>query len=343
MDKRIAGFLVVMCLMGCTKAAPVAPREPLVPAAGQEAPRHAKADKAKAREADRSIAFTARSGKSVSLCLWDAKLQEVLVLSGALARLDVSGVHDLYPYVYENGKKVYFTIGDRAFSWDLEKEERTTPVTDGRPPMLGGPSLVITSDGKWLAYIRVDGLVVFRRNDGPYIAQPAILTKIAAEVTSLRQTGNPHAAVQSLSLTDDASLMALSIAGCLYFYDLVKTRLYQVAPFDGTSLAGAGQGLELVELSPKGRYVACILHGGRILVLDTWTRTADTLPYPNMAGRTANVCFLSEHELLVTSEGGEMGPFWIYDVRTELLRPLVILNNALGELGSDVAVSDPGL
>lgn len=251
-----------------------------------------------------------------NLFLWDAWGEEVILLNGALAGLGLVVAPYLRPRVFAEGKKVLFTVGANSFFWDLELEERTTPVTDGRSALLGGPQTVVTPDGKWLAYVSNRETVVLKRADGRYIAKTIEFSKPAAE-----------GPVLDVDMTVDATLLILNIGGRLFLYSVVGTRLALVAPLDAESLAG-DDGMREVAISPAGLAFASTSHGGRVLLWDAQFRAIDVLAGVNLAvDRIVDLYFVSEDLLILESAGVERR-VWCYDRRTSLLRLLVVPNSA---------------
>jgi hypothetical protein len=69
------------------------------------------------------------------------------------------------------------------------------------------------------------------------------------------------------------------------------------------------------------------------------------VPYANL-GDIDSDDFIADpifcgNQLLFETYVGGAWKVWKYDLDTELLRAMVILNNALGDVGVDVKVSDP--
>ncbi len=269
-------------------------------------------------DAWRLLAFPAEEGGFTTLFLWDEWLGELYLLNGALAGLIPVVDGSLRPRVFGKGKKLLFTVGDRSFFWDMELEERTTPVTDGRSALAGGPQTVVTPDGKWLAYVSNRDTVVLKRADGRYIAKTIELTKPAAEGPLL-----------DVDMTVDGTVLILNLGGRLFLYDVVGKRLALVAPLDAEAFDGK-DGLREVAISPTGLAYASTARGGRVLLWDAERRAIDVLAGVNLAlGRIVDLYFVSE-DLLILETVGVEGRLWCYDRRTGLLRLLVALTDPLG-------------
>lgn len=358
----LTSALVLMALTGCggppSSPAPsqpsgTAPSEAIAPA-GSDAPAPP--------VPDRYLAFTAcrRGDLAGSLFLWDAKLQDVYVLNGALAGLgplskvvqgpdDCAEIAQLNPRVFGAGK-VLFSFGAKVFVYDSTTEERITAATDGRPLALGGPKAVISSDGKRLAYVSLNGTLVLKPTHPVYATKTRELAKIAAEIAAIPRRKGYGGVLKDFDLSGDGNWLALNIDGAVYVYDIAHPRLYQVAPLDGEALAGLGDGFGHVAISPDGNLVACTIIGQRLLVFDRQRGRIDTVPYANLGDTVDDhpvaldpLFGLDGRSLYFETVVGGTFKVWCYDVLTETLRTLALLNDVLGENADGALTSDPDL
>lgn len=366
--RRATSWLVTamaLALTGC--GGPPSSLDPIPPAASMPDSTIRPADNpvpgaASAVAAERYLAFTAcrRDNAAGGLFLWDAALQDVYVLNGAIAGLgplskDVAGPREcmelaqLNPRAFGTGK-VLFSYGPRVFVYDMVTEERIVAATDGRPFAKGGPRAVITQDGKLLAYVSLNGTLVLKPTHPVYATKTRELAKIAAELAAIPGRKGYGGVIKDFDLSGDGKCLVVNIDGAVYFYDVAHPRLYQVAPLDGGALAGQGDGFGHVALGIDGNLVACTIVGQRLLVFDRKRNHLDTVPYANLGDTVDRHALVLDplfgvdgrslyFEVLV----GDTLKVWCYDVVTETLRALVILNNVLGEDTDDVAVSSPDL
>ncbi len=317
MVRRVLGAALMAVLLGCASTPPVF--EPPLPLPWHEGAKEGRSASASVdserQETWRYLGFEVRDAGAIGLFLWDARQGEVRALNEALTGLSALPAYGLRPRVFADGKKILFTVGAKSFFWDFKTEERTTPVTDGRLALAGGPQSVVTPDGKWIAYLSHRETVVLKRADGPLIAK-------AVELSS--PLGEP---VWDLDMTADAARMVLNIAGRAYFYDVRNARLSLYGPLDGESLAGARNGLEEVAVSPTGKVVAATLKNGRVLLVEPQGRLVELLPAVNLAvERIVDLYFVSDDEaMLVTEQEGRMG-IWAFERRTGWLRRMVMAN-----------------
>ncbi|MNT33995.1 hypothetical protein D3C72_1699480 [compost metagenome] len=160
-----------------------------------------------------------------------------------------------------------------------------------------------------------------------------MLTKIAAEADFVGRD------VSDIDISGDGRWLVLNIKGMLYMYDVANPRLYQLLPLSSLALMGVGGAIGDVAISSDGRNVA-FTAAGRLLVLDRQSGTIDTVPYTNMEGTICNPIFVGGALLfeIRTSNGYRI---WKYDIATEQIRMMVVLNNTLGERGQDNLVSEP--
>ncbi|HEY9900100.1 MAG TPA: hypothetical protein V6D00_13045 [Pantanalinema sp.] len=322
----------------------------------------------------RYIAFTAcreRPGRSTgSLLLWDAVLGDVWILSGALAGLgplvkevdsplDCDALEQLNPYAFAKDR-IVFTFGTAIFVYDLVNEVRIVAATDGRPPDRGGPRATLTADGKFVAYINQRGIIVLKPSDPIFATKARELGKIAAEGDAL------GAVIQDFDLSGDGRWVVANIDGRLYLYDVLLPHLSELLPLSGEALAGASDRIGHVAISFDGRWVAFSLNrrpvdaqllpgstDTRLLVLDRLSGMLDAVPYPNLGAsvgsgafpvRILDPIFCPDGQgLIFETRVGHDFRVWKYDLLTEQLRGLVILNDALGAAGDDTLLSGPGL
>jgi hypothetical protein len=270
-------------------------------------------------EEGRYLAYTVWQSGFGNLFLWDAWSWEVWILNGALAGLVVPAHASLRPRIFGSGKKVLFTVGDKAFFWDFEKEERTTPVTDGRAAELGGPQAVVTPDGKWIAYVSLRETLVIKVADGVNIPKTIEPVEVAAE-----------GPVWDLDMTGDATRFVLNIGGRAYFYDHWYRRLAYVLPLDGGSLAGKDDGLREVAVAPSGWAYAFAWESRRVALTDALGRVIATLPTVDLLdGRIVDLYFLSDDLLVLEVACGGALRVFAYDCWSGLVRALAFVNDPL--------------
>jgi len=339
----LATTLSVMMLAGCAQApqsspSPATPESPsatapaivvnnpsdLQPVGSTPSPRRYSDD-------CRFIAFTAELGWEAGLFLYDDEAKEVWNLNQALAGLSVSraDLERLEPYAFDNGK-VLFQVDGSIYYYDLVSEERVTVAVDAETD---NAQPVVTAFGEMLAYINNQGNVVLKVTDGDYFTKTRVLTKIAAEADFVGRD------VSDIDISADGRWLVLNIKGMLYMYDVKNPRLYQLLPLSSLALMGVGGTIGDVSISSDGRHVG-FTAGGRLLVLDRQSGYIDTVPYTNMEGRIANPVFVGNCLLfeIRTANGYRI---WKYDIETEQIRMMVVLNNALGERGQDNLISEP--
>lgn len=360
----LAPALALMSLAGCG-AAPAGPPDLPLPEAPMARALQASGSKQASPappEADRYMAFTAcrRGDLAGGFFVWDAQLQDVYVLNGALAGLvpygkQVGGPEDCDQIAQLNPTcfgtfKVLFSFGTKIFVYDPVTEERITAATDGRPLAEGGPLAALSSDGKLLAYVSFRGTLVLKPTHPVYATKTRELTKIAAEIAAFTGRKGYGGVLQDFDLSGDGKWLVLNVDGAVYLYDILCPRLYQVAPLDGEALAGLGDGFGDVAISSDGRYVACTLAGRRLLVFDRQTQQVDTVPYANLGDGLEDQAVIfaplfggDGRSLYFEALVGGTFKVWRYDLLNETLRALVILNNVLGEDADDLLVSEPGL
>ena len=307
-----------------------------------------------------------------NLFLYDEVLKDVYVLNGAIAGLDPSygyghvspegldsgsELFELNPYAFADGR-ILFEFDGEIFYYDIYSEERVTVAFDGRKGKFGGSHPAVTGDGAAIAYINRDGLVVLKLMDGDFYTKTRVLTKIAAEAQFLADEGK-KGIIYDIDISDDAKWLVANIDGLLYLYDIVNPHLFQLLPLGGYELGGARGNIGHVAISFDGRLIAFTVdgdnssgdkwkrHDERLLVLDRATGYIDTVPYANL-GDIDTDDFVADpifcgNQLLFETKIGNFWKVWKYDLDTELLRALVILNNVLGDVGANVSVSDPKL
>jgi len=336
----LATTLSVMVLAGCaqTPQTSPAPAEPAAPAPAivvsnpsDLQPTGGTPPVVAYNEDCRFIAFTADLGWQAGLFLYDDQLKEVWNLNQALAGLNLSGndLRRLEPYAFADGK-VLFQVDGQVFYYDLVTEERVTVAVDADTDN-GQP--VVTAHGEMLAYINTEGNVVLKLTDGAYFTKTRVLTKIAAEADFVGSD------VSDIDLSGDGRWLVLNIRGMLYMYDVANPRLFQLLPLSSLALMGVGGAIGDVAISQDGRHIA-FTAAGRLLVLDRQSGYIDTVPYTNMEGEICNPVFVGG-KLLFEIDTPNGYRIWKYDIATEQIRMMVVLNNTLGERGQDNLISEP--
>ncbi|HEY9856320.1 MAG TPA: hypothetical protein V6D05_11315 [Stenomitos sp.] len=305
----------------------------------------------------RFVAFTSQAFCQGSLFVYDDAIKDVYILNGALAGLPFLHVpfvqlQAIEPTFY-GASRVLFDFAGCVYYYDMNTEERVTLAIDAFPC---GAHPRISETGI-LVYINVFGDVVMLPEDGgPYLAKPRVITKIAAERAV--QLGFPgfyypafpfYYPVCDVDISADGRWIVVSLNGKLFLYDVVNPHLFQVLPLGGIDLTTFPSNIGHVAISPDGRFIAftvCDGFASRLLLLDRVTGLIDPVPYPNLGyGGYASIhnprflgdCLFFE---ICTGLGFKV---WRYDIHTELLSALVILNNTLGELGTDTLISSPVL
>ncbi len=336
----LATTLSVMVLAGCAQAPQSSPA-PAVPAAPAPAivvnnpsdlqPTGSTPSVRRYSDDCRFIAFTAELGWESGLFLYDDEAKEVWNLNQALAGLSVSrfDLDRLEPYAFADGK-VLFQVDGSIYYYDLYTEERVTVAVDAETD---NAQPVVTANGEMLAYINDAGNVVLKLTDGAYFTKTRVLTKIAAEADFVGRD------VSDIDISADGHWLVLNIKGMLYMYDVANPRLYQLLPLSSLALMGVGGAIGDVAISSDGRHVA-FTAAGRLLVLDRQSGYIDTVPYTNMEGAIANPVFV-DNCLLFEIRTANGYRIWKYDIQTEQIRMMVVLNNALGERGQDNLISEP--
>jgi len=305
-----------------------------------------------------------------NLFLYDEVLKDVYILNAAIAGLDpwtygktVDGITDaddlntLNPYAFADGR-ILFEFDGSIYYYDIYSEERVEVAFDARKQKFGGAQPAVTGDGAVIAYINNQGLVVLKLLDGDFYTKTRVLTKIAAEAQFLGEEKDeygPDGVILDLDISDDGKWIVVNIDGLLHLYDVVNPHLFQLLPLGGGALAGNVDRIGHVAISFDGRFIAFTVNSHkydlyhdrdeRLLVLDRATGYIDTVPYANLGDMDsddfiADPIFCGNQLLFETYVGGAW-KVWKYDLDTELLRAMVILNNALGDVGVDVKVSDP--
>ncbi len=306
-----------------------------------------------------------------NLFLYDEVLKDVYIMNAAIAGLDpwtygktVDGITDaddlntLNPYAFADGR-ILFEFGGFIYYYDIYSEERVTVAFDGRLQHFGGAQPAVTGDGAALVYINDQGLVVMKLLDGDFYTKTRVLTKIAAEAQFLGEVGKKgHRAkgvILDVDISDDGRWIVVNIDGILHLYDVANPHLFQLLPLSGGALAGLTDRIGHVAINFDGRFIAFTISAKkhdlyhdtdeRLLVLDRATGYIDTVPYANLGDLDtddfiADPIFCGNQLLFETYVGGAW-KVWKYDMDTELLRAMVILNNVLGDVGVDVKISDP--
>lgn len=305
----------------------------------------------------RFVAFTAQAFYSGNLFVYDDAIKDVYILNGALAGLDCAGLpfvrlQAIEPTFYGQSR-VLFDFAGSVYYYDMETEERVTLAFDAFPY---GAHPRISETGV-LVYIDVHGNVVTKLEaDGPYLAKSRTIAKIAAEKEV--QLGFPgyyypgfpfYVPVCDVDISADGRWIVVSLNGKLYLYDVANPQLFQVLPLGGIDLTTLPSNIGHVTISADGRYIAFTVCTGlvsRMLVLDRQTGLIDAVPYPNLGlgglSSIHNPRFLGDclYFEICTGTGFKV---WRYDMKTELLAAMVILNNTLGEIGTDTLISNPVL
>jgi hypothetical protein len=318
-----------------------------------------------------------------SLFLWDEAIKDVFILNAALAGLNsqVSDLTDsqkevegpssctslavLNPTAFADGK-VLFNWGHQVFIYDMVTEERVTVAFDGQSEGKGGPRGVITADGGMIAYVSNRGTVVLKETDGVYYTKTRELAKIAAEANARYNNGHHDSGIiYDIDISGDGRFLVVNIDGILYLYDVLNPHLFQLLPLSGSALAGRPDRIGHVAINLDGRFIAFTVNDNRaddqegwrfnddhrLLVLDRATGMIDTVPYPNLGvnlGRKEatilDPVFCDDgRSLIFEVKVGCNFKVWKYDIPSETMRAMVILNNVLGEAESDVLVSNPAL
>jgi hypothetical protein len=304
-----------------------------------------------------------------NLFLYDEVLKDVYIMNGAIAGLDpwghgktVGGISDardlntLNPYAFADGR-ILFEFDGAIYYYDIYSEERVTVAFDARKDKFGGAQPAVTGDGAAIAYINNQGLVVLKLLDGDFYTKTRVLTKIAAEAQFLEEDPKyGRGIILDLDISDDGRWIVVNIGGLLHLYDVANPHLFQLLPLSGSALAGNVDRIGHVAISFDGRFVAFttsskpydLVHNrdSRLLVLDRATGYIDTVPYANLGDALDTNDFIADpifcgNQLLFETFVGGAWKVWKYDLDTELLRAMVILNNALGDKGIDVKISDP--
>lgn len=306
--------------------------------------------------ADRYLAFTAcRVGdRAGGLYLWDAAVQDVYVLDGAIAGLwpltktvrgpeDCEAIAQLNPRAFGTGR-ILFSFGSKVFVYDLLAEVRITLATDGRSYAQGGPRAVVSRDGSVLVYVSSAGTLVLKAGDPIYSTKGRELAKIAAELAAMARRKGYGGILEDFDLSADGKTLVLNIDGAVYLYVIGTPRLYEAAPLDGTALAGMGDGFGHVAISPDGKLVAATIVGQRLLVFDCERHVVDTVPYANLGDGDPVIVWdplfgLDGRSLYFETRVGDTLKLRCYDLETETLRTLAILNDVLGEDTDDILVS----
>lgn len=318
----------------------------------------------------RFVAFTAQSFCQGSLFVYDDAIKDVYILNGALAGLPFARVapfalQSVEPTFFGDGK-VLFEFCGGIYVYDMNTETRIQLANNGLP---WGSHPRISATGM-LVYIDCYGNVVAEQLDPSltFAAYTREIAKIAAEkdaqfgplgagalplapASFLYYPGLPfYAPIADVDVSADGHWIVMSLNGKLELYDVTNPHLYQVLPLGGLDLGRYPGNIAHVAISPTGRYLAFTVCGGggeRLLVLDRKTGMIDTVPYANLGlnGSYAGVFnprFLGADDCLYfeicTGRGLRV---WKYNLETEALNGLVILNNALGELGTSTTLSNP--
>jgi hypothetical protein len=293
---------------------------------------------------------------------------------------DASDLNTLNPYAFADGR-ILFEFDGFIYYYDIYSEERVTVAFDGRLQKFGGAQPAVTGDGAAIAYINHQGLVVLKLLDGDFYTKTRVLTKIAAEAQFLGEVDfdfkNKHdfkdgkngkdgkhgkdfkdakGVILDLDISDDGRWIVVNIDGILHLYDVANPHLFQLLPLSGGALAGLTDRIGHVAISFDGRLIAFTVSSHpfdlyhnrdeRLLVLDRATGYIDTVPYANLGDSLDTDDFIADpifcgNQLLFETYVGGAWKVWKYDLDTELLRAMVILNNALGDVGVDVKISDP--
>ena len=315
------------------------------------------------------------------LFLWDDAIKDVYILNGALAGLNdnvntitnsqksvqgpstCTSLEELNPIAFADGK-VLFSFGHCIYYWDMVAEARVTVAIDGQSENFGGPRARVTADGQLLAYVSNKGTVVLKQTDGTYFTKTIELTKIAAEANAHDNIHRHGGIIYDLDISGDGRWLVVNIDGILYLYDVANPRLFQLLPLSGKALDAIPDRIGHVAISLDGRFIAFTVNyrtvddqylpgstDNRLLVLDRQTGMIDTVPYANLGlnvddskFRILNPVFCRNGQdlLFEVTEGGDFR-VWEYNLLTESLRGLVILNNALGTPNTDTLISQKRL
>lgn len=303
----------------------------------------------------RFVAFTAQAFCSGSLFVYDDAIKDVYVLNGALAGLPVVGVpfvelQAIEPTFYGESR-VLFDFAGCVYYYDMLTEERVTLAFDAFPC---GAHPRISETGI-LVYIDVFGNVVMKlEGESPYLAKSRTIVKIAAErevqlgFPGFYYPGYPfYIPVCDVDISADGAWIVVSLNGKLYLYDVLNPHLFQLLPLGGLDLTTFPSNIGHVTISADGRFIAFTAFGpfdSRLLILDRVTGLIDTAPYANLGlggpSSIHNPRFLGNalYFEICTGLGFRV---WRYDIATQLVSALVILNNTLGELGTNTLISDP--
>lgn len=313
------------------------------------------------------VAFTAQTCYSGNLFLYDDRIKDVYILNGALAGLFPPGwagnifLTELNPMLF-NETKVLFEFLGHIYYYDMLTEERVEVAFDGWCGP-GGARPSVSETGLLLYKDRLGNLVL-KPIDGDFITKSRVLTKVAAEIEFNNFTPfapylgvydftHFHVCSQLLDaqISADGNWVVVNIKGKLYLYDVLNPQLFQILPLDAVSLAGGPGNIGHVAISEDGRLIAFTAISGfteRLLILDRVTGLIDTAPYANLGNIGTIVDPISDPYFAggmlyfnILTPGGYR--VWRYDPATGLLNALVILNNAMGEIGTNVVVSDPRL
>lgn len=313
------------------------------------------------------VAFTAASCFQGNLFLYDDRIKDVYILNGAVAGLFPPGwggnifLTELNPQLF-NDTKILFEFLGHIYYYDMITEERVEVAFDGWcGPGGARPSV---SETGLLLYKDKLGNLVLKPIDGDYLTKSRVLTKVAAEIEVNNFTPfAPYLGVYNFAhfhvcstlldaqISADGRWVVVNIKGKLYLYDVLNPQLFQILPLDAISLAGGPGNIGHVAISEDGRLIAFTVIAGfseRLLILDRVTGLIDTAPYANLGNIGSVVDPISDPYFAggflyfnILTPGGYR--VWRYDPATELLTALVILNNALGDLGVNVTISDPYL
>ncbi|MNX15764.1 hypothetical protein D3C86_456160 [compost metagenome] len=313
------------------------------------------------------VAFTATSCFQGNLFLYDDRIKDVYILNGAVAGLFPPGwagnvfLTELNPQLF-NETKILFEFLGHIYYYDMLTEERVEVAFDGWcGPGGARPSV---SETGLLLYKDKFGNLVLKPIIGPFLTQSRVITKVAAEIEFNNFTPfAPYLGIYNFShfhvcsslldaqISADGLWVVVNIKGKLYLYDVLNPQLFQILPLDGISLAGGPGNIGHVAISEDGRLIAFTAISGfteRLLILDRVTGLIDTAPYANLGNIGTIVDPISDPYFAggflffnILTPGGYR--VWRYDLATGLLNGMVILNNALGELGTNVTISDPFL
>jgi len=313
------------------------------------------------------VAFTASTCFNGNLFLYDDRIKDVYILNGALAGLFPPGwggnifLTELNPQLF-NGDKILFEFLGHIYYYDMLTEERVEVAFDGWcGPGGARPSV---SETGLLLYKDKLGNLVLKPIDGDYLTKSRVLTKVAAEIEVNNFTPfAPYLGVYNFThfhvcstlldaqISADGKWVVVNIKGKLYLYDVLDPQLFQILPMDALSLAGGPGNIGHVAISEDGRFIAFTAIAGyseRLLILDRVTGLIDTAPYANLGNIGTIVDPISDPYFAggflyfnILTPGGYR--VWRYEPATGLLTALVILNNALGDFGTNVTISDPFL